>query len=112
MSIVEKIKWYMGEAGLNYEKAAQKIGWTKPNLWDKLNKRTEVSFGSVEKIVSGLDATVEITKTGETLEVIDLGELAEAVQDEQVSFGCVERILNMLGYSIEVYFPMPDSEEK
>ena len=51
----------MEDAGINYADAAKMIGWTKPNLWDKLNKRTELTFGSVVQIVCGLDADIKLT---------------------------------------------------
>ena len=61
MEIVKAIKDYMEDAGINYADAAKMIGWTKPNLWDKLNKRTELTFGSVVQIVCGLDADIKLT---------------------------------------------------
>ena len=37
MDIIEKFKQYMLDNGITYEEAAKRIGWTRQNLWYKLN---------------------------------------------------------------------------
>ena len=36
--------------------------------------------------------------------------IIDAVQEERVSYNCVEKILDVLGYKIEVYFPKSESK--
>ena len=90
--------------------AAKMIGWTKPNLWDKLNKRTELTFGSVVQIVCGLDADIKLTNMSGDADSALAERIIDAVQEERVSYNCVEKILDVLGYKIEVYFPKPESK--
>ncbi len=81
------------------------IGWTKPNLWDKLNKRTELMFGSVVQIVYGLGASIKLTSMSGNADSALAERIIDAVQDERVSYNCVESILDVFGYKIEVHFP-------
>lgn len=110
MEIVKAIKDYMEDAGINYADAAKMIGWTKPNLWDKLNKRTELTFGSVVQIVRGLGADLRLTNVRGNANSALVERFIDAVQEERVSYNCVEKILGVLGYKIEVYFPKPESK--
>lgn len=110
MEIVKAIKDYMEDAGINYADAAKMIGWTKPNLWDKLNKRTELTFGSVVQIVCGLDADIKLTNMSCDADSALAERIIDAVQEERVSYNCVEKILDVLGYKIEVYFPKSESK--
>lgn len=105
MEIVKAIKDYMEDAGINYADAAKMIGWTKPNLWDKLNKRTELTFGSVVQIVRGLGADLRLTNVSGNANSALVERFIDTMQDERVSYNCVESILDVLGYKIEVRFP-------
>lgn len=110
MEIVKAIKDYMEDAGINYADAAKMIGWTKPNLWDKLNKRTELTFGSVVQIVRGLGADLWLTNVSGNANSALVERFIDAVQEERVSYNCVEKILDVLGYKIQVYFPKSESK--
>lgn len=110
MEIVKAIKDYMEDAGINYADAAKMIGWTKPNLWDKLNKRTELTFGSVVQIVCGLGADLRLTNVSGNANSALVERFIDAVQEERVSYNCVEKILDVLGYKIQVYFPKSESK--
>lgn len=110
MEIVKAIKEYMEAAGINYADAAKMIGWTKPNLWDKLNKRTELTFGSVVQIVRGLGADLRLTNMSGNANSALVERIIDAVQEERVSYNCVEKILDVLGYKIQVYFPKSESK--
>lgn len=104
MTILDEIKQYMEQSGLNYEEASQLIGWKKQNLWDKLNKRTEVTYDSVRKILNGFGAELEFidVKSGCAM---DLTELDEALQDEHISFECVKKLMELMDYETVITFP-------
>ena len=49
MDIVEKFKQYMLDNGITYEEAAKRIGWTRQNLWYKLNVGVSPTYGTIKK---------------------------------------------------------------
>ena len=52
MDIIEKFKQYMLDNGITYEEAAKRIGWTRQNLWYKLNVGVSPTYGTIKKIVN------------------------------------------------------------
>ena len=52
MDIIEKFKQYMLDNGITYEEAAKRIGWTRQNLWYKLNVGVSPTYGTIKKIAT------------------------------------------------------------
>ena len=51
MDIIEKFKQYMLDNGITYEEAAKRIGWTRQNLWYKLNVGVSPTYGTQEDCI-------------------------------------------------------------
>ena len=75
MDIIEKFKQYMLDNGITYEEAAKRIGWTRQNLWYKLNVGVSPTYGTIKKIADGL------------------------------GFEIIEHVINSMGYSLEIVPP-------
>ena len=61
MDIIEKFKQYMLDNGITYEEAAKRIGWTRQNLWYKLNVGVSPTYGTIKKIADGLGFEIKLT---------------------------------------------------
>lgn len=103
-NIAEVIKMYMEDNRISYDDVAKKIGWSRQNLWDKLNKRSEPNLESMKKIADGLGFTFKLAKTNEPDKTKEAAALFEAVEMVQISYSDVEKILNSVGYSL-IFIP-------
>lgn len=101
VNVSEEIKQYMRENNISYRETAKRIGWSSQNLWDKLNKRAEPNMENVKRIVESLGGTIEI----ESCHSIDATKLFTAVENEQIGYSVVEKILNSVGCSLKINLP-------
>ena len=63
MDIIEKFKQYMLDNGITYEEAAKRIGWTRQNLWYKLNVGASPTYGTIkniEHVINSMGYSLEI----------------------------------------------------
>lgn len=108
LNVVQEIKEYMQENKISCEEMAKRIGWCRQNVWDKLNKRAEPNLDSVKRMaesiggtfyISNIETSCDVTKNGDATQVF------EAVENEQISYSVVEKILNSVGYSLKMNLP-------
>ena len=53
--IISFIEEEMSKREMTYDMLAKKIGTSRQNLWMKLNQKKRPNFGTIRKILSGLD---------------------------------------------------------
>lgn len=106
MTIQEQIKQYMSDNGISYESAADDMGWSKQNLWDKLNNRVSPNFDTMMTILDGLKARLVITDLTMGIHISDetIQKLLIAAANEKVSYDCVAKLLEALGFETEIQF--------
>lgn len=103
MEVKGVIKLEMLEQGLSYEAVAKGIGWTRQNLWNKLNMGGQPNFETGVIILRELGCEVEIrgNRKGRNRKEI-LNRILEATALEQVSFECVRKIIDALGCELVI----------
>lgn len=62
MEIQDFIKSRMKSSGLTYDELGERLGWTRQNVWLKLNKYKTPSYESIEKMLDALGYKIEIVK--------------------------------------------------
>ena len=55
MDIISFIEEEMSKKEMTYDMLAKRIGTSRQNLWMKLNQKKRPNFGTIRKILSGLD---------------------------------------------------------
>ena len=102
MTIMEFIKKEMEARGMTYENLAYTTGMSKQNVWDKLNKRVQPNFGTIKKILEGMDfeLSVERRKGFTEPDADGVKKFFALVEDEAVSYDCIKSMLEMLGYDL------------
>ena len=99
MDIIEKFKQYMLDNGITYEEAAKRIGWTRQNLWYKLNVGVSPTYGTIKKIADGLGFEIKLTQDAK------LEDIAADTEDDSARFIIIEHVINSMGYSLEIVPP-------
>ena len=90
----------MQEDELTYEELAKRNGWTRQNLWLKMNKSVCPNFDTVRKIAEAMGRQMEVIPKDDFTGEVDLKELYATAEDQQVSFDVVEELLNAIGYEV------------
>lgn len=111
VEITEVFKKYMEDNKLSYAAVAQKIGWSKENLWYKLNVATSCTFNSIKKIADALGFDIKLEKE-KTVNIDSLESLVAGVADDTASFKVVEHIMKSMGYSFKIIFPKGENEDE
>lgn len=103
-NIIGFIKSEMAARGMTYDVLAEKCGMTKQNLWDKLNKRTQPNFGNMRRILAGLGYELSIEKKMDQSDLVqaDIEQFFETAELEQVSYDCIEDLLDAMGYKLQM----------
>lgn len=104
MDIIEKFKQYMLDNGITYEEAAKRIGWTRQNLWYKLNVGVSPTYGTIKKIADGLGFKFRLTQDGKP-DITKLEDIALDTEDDSARFIIIEHVINSMGYSLEIIPP-------
>ena len=104
MDIIEKFKQYMLDNGITYEEAAKRIGWTRQNLWYKLNVGVSPTYGTIKKIADGLGFEIRLTQDGKP-DLTKLEDIAADTEDDSARFIIIEHVINSMGYSLEIVPP-------
>lgn len=104
MDIIEKFKQYMLDNGITYEEAAKRIGWTRQNLWYKLNVGVSPAYGTIKKIADGLGFEIKLTQDGKP-DITKLEDIAADTEDDSARFIIIEHVINSMGYSLEIVPP-------
>ena len=104
MDIISFIEEEMSKKEMTYDMLAKRIGTSRQNLWMKLNQKKRPNFGTIRKILSGLDIDLIIENkrnAGEPSEE-DVASFFEIVDNEQVSYIAIEAFLSALGYTLKM----------
>lgn len=102
MTIMDMIRSWMKEEGLTYEELAKLIGWTKQNLWMKMNKTEYPNFDTVRKIVEALGYEIQFEMMDNNpVGNVNLQELYKTTEEQQVSFDVVKDLINAMGYEVK-----------
>ena len=102
--ITSFIEEEMSKREMTYDMLAKKIGTSRQNLWMKLNQKTRPNFGTIRKILSGLDIDLVIEKKGDAEEPTekDVSSFFEIADKEQVSYIAIEAFLFAVGYTLKM----------
>ena len=102
--IISFIEEEMSKREMTYDMLAKKIGTSRQNLWMKLNQKKRPNFGTIRKILSGLDIDLIIKnkRNMEELSAEDIALFFEIADNEQVSYIAIETFLSALGYTLEM----------
>lgn len=102
-NITEFIKKIMEERGMTYELLASLSGMSKQNVWDKLNKRACPNFENVKKMLTGMGFEIAVKQKEKLTPFPEMTvNFFCAVEDEQISYEIVEKILDALGYELTI----------
>ena len=104
MDIISFIKEEMSKKEMTYDMLAKKIGTSRQNLWMKLNQKKRPNFGTIRKILSGLDIDliIENKRNAEETSEEDVASFFEIADNEQVSYIAIEAFLSALGYTLKM----------
>lgn len=94
----------MLDNGITYEEAAKRIGWTRQNLWYKLNVGVSPTYGTIKKIADGLGFEIRLTQDGKP-DITKLEDIAADTEDDSARFIIIEHVINSMGYSLEIVPP-------
>lgn len=98
MKISDKLVRIINSKGLSCKQAADMIGVSRQNLFDKLNSGNP-RFRSVEKIANGMGYEIVLfRKAGRKAVNEDL--FFEVMRQTNLPFDAVNAIVNVLGYSM------------
>ena len=101
MKISDKLVRIINSKGLSCKQAADMIGVSRQNLFDKLNSGNP-RFRSVEKIANGMGYEIVLfRKAGRMTVNEDL--FFEVMRQTNLPFDAVNAIVNVLGYSMELH---------
>ena len=101
MDIMDKIRSWMHDEELTYEELGKRIGWTRQNLWLKMNKSVCPNFDTVRKIAEAMGYEMTVSPMDDYSGVVNLQELYATAEEQQVSFEVVEDLLNAIGYEVQ-----------
>ena len=101
MNIIERIRNWMQEDELTYEEVASRIGWSRQNLWIKLNKSQYPNFDTIRKVLEAMGKELIVKPIDQAPAEIDLQKLYEVAEDQMVSFDVVEKLMNAIGYELD-----------
>lgn len=107
LSAAKIIRSYIEENCIVYENLARSVGMSRQNLWIRLNKRRDVSFGLILRLLKAL---------GFRMEVVDLPgcgapgafkveQLAASAELEYIGFETVRAVIRACGYDFEIKAP-------
>ena len=104
MDIISFIEEEMSKKEMTYDMLAKKIGTSRQNLWMKLNQKKRPNFGTIRKILSGLDIDliIENKRNAEETSEEDVASFFEIADNEQVSYIAIEAFLSALGYTLKM----------
>lgn len=101
MDIMDKIRGWMHDEELTYEELGKRIGWTRQNLWLKMNKSVCPNFDTVRKIAEAMGYEMTVSPRDDFTGEVDLREMYATAEEQQVSFEVVEDLLNAIGYEVQ-----------
>lgn len=100
MNIMDKIRGWMQEEELTYEELATRIGWSRQNLWLKMNKSVCPNFDTVRKIAEAMGHEMTVRPLDEVPAEVNLQDLYAVAEEQQVSFDVIEEMLRAIGYEL------------
>lgn len=103
MDIRKKITEIMTEKGISYAELARSIGWSRQNLWMKLNNENQPNFENIRKIIDALGMEIKFASKDAPDEFLSAERLYEATDEQVVSFEVVESIVNSMGYVVVIF---------
>lgn len=101
MRIVDFIVKYIEDSGMTQTEAADMAGWSRQNLWGRLNNRNP-RFNRIAYILNSLELEIHVAREDGSEIEFNEDDFFEAAKKTNVGVGDLEDILKSMGHKFEI----------
>lgn len=101
MGVADRIIKHIAENNMSFAEVARMAGMSRQNFADKVSGR-DIRFNSATRILGGLGYQFRLKKTSGGAVEFPERPFFETAAKENLSYDAVERILESIGYTIDI----------